>query len=419
MTLDQNMAIKTQNLNLSNTGFSKVNNAQRNVHLKDEIAYTAKKINYWALCGLIFLTLGIIATAIATCGLNQIIFQATVATLDATLGMGACAIFIGTISITKALIDRNAIINNPKRYGLVGITNLQATCWLNSLMQMLLNISDIKNSLRLNPHFKEFIDSYQNALNKDQSVNTLRLKKFLKTKCPDVAENTIFHDSHEVLVEILNLCANLDLQNTLIERKHYLHQDGTRSVSELKTKNKGSISLPPPRKSKKDTLTQRLDEYFISIQNQRVNEIATVITQQDDRSLLGRILKRKKDVTTDVVIGEKTLILEENKLQFAPKNLFLNIQRYEYDPTSLNTRYVNNSVDIPFMLKLNKKYLEDNQSSTYELLSFIRYIDSHYIAYVKKNGSWFKCDDNDVKKISLDEAKNASKLAYLVHYKKL
>ena len=126
---------------------------------KDKVDKTAKKINYWAFFGLIFFTIGVIATTIATCGLNQIIFHATVATLDTVLGSGAIGLTIGSTFITKVLIDKNNNINISKKSGVVGIANKDATiCWLNSLMQMLLNIPDLKETLKLNSHFKEFID---------------------------------------------------------------------------------------------------------------------------------------------------------------------------------------------------------------------------------------------------------------------
>ena len=81
---------------------------------KNKVDKTAQKINYWAFFGLMFFTIGVIATTIATCGLNQIIFHATVATLDTVLGSGAILLTIGSIFITKALIDKNKKINKSR-----------------------------------------------------------------------------------------------------------------------------------------------------------------------------------------------------------------------------------------------------------------------------------------------------------------
>ncbi|HEU64703.1 MAG: hypothetical protein KR126chlam4_00833 [Candidatus Anoxychlamydiales bacterium] len=394
-----------------------VNNASKAIDIavvsKNKVDKTANKINYWALFGLIFLTLGIIATTIATCGINQIIFHATVATLDFILGIGAITFSIGAISITKALRDRSNIINNPKRYGVVGIENQDATsCWLNSLMQMLLNIPDLKMTLKRNPHFKEFIDKYERALKEDIKIDTIALREFLKTICPDITnERHAFHDSHEVLKAILDLfkSSNPNLQNKLITKNHFVHSDGKRTIREESMEDTGLLELPPPAKrQKKDNLQGWLLEKFSSEQSNEVNVTDTITRYEPKKSFFG-LITREEEITEEVVVGRKTNVLEERKFSFAPNDLFLTLQRYE----------CNYKVQVPFNLKIRKNHFESNLDADYRLNNFICHIGRHYISYVKKGDSWFKCDDEYVKKISLNEAKSAAKKAYIIHYKKL
>ncbi len=359
---------------------------------KSKGAETAKKINYWAVFGLMFFTIGMIAITVATCGLNQIIFHATVATLDTVLGSGAIGLTIGSIFITKALIDKNKNINILKKTGLVGISNKDATtCWLNSLMQMLLNIPDLKETLKRDSHFKEFIDKYEKALKEDIQIDSIALREFLKTICPDLREERhAYHDSHEVLKAILDFfkSSNSNLRNTMIVKNHFLHPDGTTTTGEQRLEDTGVLELTPPAKKQKiDNLKRWLSAKFSSVQN---NE----------------------------VVG-KTNILEEIKLSFAPNDLFLNLQRFELDTKTNRIKKLNNTVEIPVNLEISKNHFENNLDASYELNNFICHINMHYIAYVKKGSSWFKCNDKNVTKISLIEALKASENAYLIHYKKL
>jgi len=382
---------------------------------------TAKKIHRLVYFGLTFLTIGLIAISIATFGLNQIVFHATIATLDTVLGMGSISLSIGGASIIKALFDRKSYIYNPKRYGLVGIKNPSASnCWLNSLMQMLLNVPDIKSTLGQNSHFKKFIDDYEKDMNENRKPNANSLKEFLKTICPDLNSGNNFHDVHEVLNAILNMCkgSNRDLQNSLTEKKHYSHSDGSRSISDpQRLDNTGSIVLDmPPKLPRRITLHRLFNEFFSSqLDASSIPDIRTVYRKKT--YLLGFL---KRDVPESVAFGEKTPILEEKKFAFAPKNLFININRASIDKRTKESKFIKTAVTIPFSLKLNQNHFETDQSASYALSSFIKFVDNvHYISYVKKGNEWFKCNDGDVKRISLNEAMNASKTAYLIHFKKL
>ncbi|NGX52390.1 MAG: hypothetical protein KR126chlam5_00687 [Candidatus Anoxychlamydiales bacterium] len=383
---------------------------------KSKGAETAKKINYWAFFGLMFFTIGMIAITVATCGLNQIIFHATVATLDTVLGSGAIGLTIGSIFITKALIDKNKNINILKKTGLVGISNKDATtCWLNSLMQMLLNIPDLKETLKLNPHFKKFIDKYEKALKEDIKIDSIALREFLKTICPDLREEShAYHDSHEVLKAILDFfkSSNSNLRNTMIVKNHFLHPDGTTTTGEQRLEDTGVLELTPPAKKQKiDNLKRWLSAKFSSVQNNEVVEIDTIRRYEPKKYFFG-LMTRQEEI-------KKTNILEEIKLSFAPNDLFLNLQRFELDRKTNRIKKLNNTVEIPVNLEISKNHFESNLDASYELNNFICHINMHYIAYVKKGSSWFKCNDNNVTKISLIEALKASENAYLIHYKKL
>ena len=41
-------------------------------------------------------------------------------------------------------------------------------------------------------------------------------------------------------------------------------------------------------------------------------------------------------------------------------------------------------------------------NTDYELYGTVNYIDNHYKAYVKRNGVWFKKDNNNITKININ-----------------
>lgn len=389
-----------------------------------EFLKTVNKIKILAFIGLAFLSIGIIFTTFASLALNQILFHATVATLDIVLGAGAISLISGAIGIFKAKYDSQKVIFNPKRFGLVGLINSDFTCWLNSLMQMLINIPDLKRTLRQYPNFKKFIDDYEKILKdfdrKKNVVDATYLKGFIKTICPTITDENSFNDSHEILNPILDMCRNTNpnLRNVLIEKNHFKHQNGTISVSEKRVENNGAISLPSPSKNtKKDSIKERLNAYCRSVQDSYTNDTVTASKKVKQRFLFN-LLERETQVQENIVVGTKQLFLEEKKFAFAPKDLFLNIQRYDVDKRTKSVIYLDKNVDAPLELTLNEQHIEKTRA-TYSLSSFVRFVgENHYIAYVKKGNHWFVCNDESIKKISNDEVLKASKKAYIVHYKK-
>ena len=387
----------------------------------------ANKINSWAVVGSVFLAIGLVASSIAGLGLNHILIQASIHTLDFALGAGVISTAIAVISFFIAYMDSNSNDNrsntqnhssvastpsspgkpssaDPKAPGrsgaprggsaahgsppappyihkeVVGIQNNQGlnNCWINSLLQILLNSEDLKQSLKNIPAFKKFIDRYDLKRNgSNVTLNAQEIREYLSENS-DIASESKTEDLHEPLNRILELLRskNPGLQNSLYTYHHYEYADGRpNEVSSIKDENNGIIGLP---ESSNDNLQARLSEYFHSPQNQ-------------------------------VVVEERKLVLEERKLAFAPKDLFFHIQRYLHQDMLLA---------VPQNFSLEATYLEDNKSKDYELKGFAVFLSGHYISYVKKADQWYMCNDSTVEKASEEEALTAAILAYIVHYER-
>ncbi|TSJ80598.1 ubiquitin carboxyl-terminal hydrolase family protein [Cardinium endosymbiont of Dermatophagoides farinae] len=87
-----------------------------------------------------------------------------------------------------------------------------------------------------------------------------------------------------------------------------------------------------------------------------------------------------------------------------------------------NQSKISDSVREAMHIKIQS---DPNQDATvsFDLNGFIVHrgdgtTDGHYVAYVKRKGKWYKADDSVITEISLEEATDKSKTAYLLFYTK-
>ncbi len=374
---------------------------------------TANKINNWMIFGYIFLAIGIIATLVATGSLTNILTFIPSSASETILGVAASSIFIGGSCVLKSLYDKKykAIDCNPKDVGITGIKNSNNNCWLNSLLQILLNNETLREGLKNNKIFKRFIDQYEAAVKGSQNPDSQPLRVFLSYLCPSINRNNEFQDSHEPLVAILDLLRskNPNLQNTLITKNHYRYQNGKEEVSDKREENNGIINLPISSKVRSLTIPNLIAEYFHSKQKTQANITQEVESTVQEDCFFG-LWKRNKIIKETVVVERRDMVLEQRKLAFAPKDLFFCVQRYLSNP----------NVNVPLNLNLEKGYFENNQGANYRLDGFACNLNRcHYISYIYRNGIWFLCNDNQVEPISEAAAKKAATKAYILHYTKL
>jgi len=371
----------------------------------------ANKVNNWMKAGYLFLAIGIIAALVAT-GSFAAIIHASMATSNMILGGAGSAIFLGGILLAKGLYDRKykAPDCNPREYGLSGIQNTSNNCWLNSLMQVLLNRDVLRQDLHQNRNFRAFIDRYDRALEGADRPDSQPLRVFLSGLCRDITTDAQLQDADEPLGAILQILQNrnANLRNSVNATFHYRYASGRLERTQKREDDNGFIKLPISSKVAYN-LPALLAEYFHSKQNADAH-----ITQRVERTVqepcLWGLFNRNKVVAENVVVERRKLILEQRKYAFAPNDLFISLKRY----------LVNPNVDVPFNMTMDRKYFETNQVANYELDGFTSHVSGiHYISYVKRNGIWFLCDDNSVHPVSQATAKNAARKAYIVHYKKL
>jgi len=375
---------------------------------------TAKK-NNWMIFGYVFLTIGTIFALVSTGGFLHIFHSISTYTSETILGMAATAIFIGgatiLINFYKTKIKAKTIVYNPKDFGIIGIKNTNNNCWLNSLLQILLNNTNLKQMLQTNENFKRFIQQYDLAVERGEMPDSNFLRNYLSKHTTITTDSTI-QDLHEPLTYILDLLRekNLSLLNTLTTIKYTKSNTSDKSYTNVEKQNiNGIINLPFPDGENKTSLSNLIQSYFYSPQDYEFNIIEDKEKTVKQNRFFG-LWNTIKTVIESTIVDRVHCFLEERKLAFAPENLFFNVQRYQVDP----------SVYVPVNLHLAGKYFVNNQTTNYTLESFACHIKGmmHYISYIKKNGIWFLCNDTSVKSVSEEAAIEAAKKAYVLQYKK-
>ncbi|NGX62692.1 MAG: hypothetical protein KR126chlam6_00092 [Candidatus Anoxychlamydiales bacterium] len=385
-------------------------------------------VNSWAVVGTVFLAIGIVASSIAGLGLNHILIQASIHTLDFALGAGVISTAVAIISFFIAYMGSNSndtrsnTQNNsstatpsasspgkpsadPKAPGrsdaprggssargtpappdihneVIGIQNAQNdkglnNCALNALLQILLNCEKIKLRLKKIKPFEIFIQAYD-SFKKGNEITAQDIRKYLADR-KIMQEGAEPEDVNAILEFILEqLRYEEDMKNTLITTNYFATQKEALERGNTAEDNNGIITLPPNLSN--GDLKTRLSDYFYSHQN--------------NPSTAG---------------APRLHFLEERTLAFAPENLFFHIQRTYAEPFALIQQ-------LPLNLHLETKYFENKQSKDYALKGFVVHVPGHYYSYVKKANKWYKCDGPSVEGVSEASALEATTKAHVAHY---
>ncbi len=83
---------------------------------------------------------------------------------------------------------------------------------------------------------------------------------------------------------------------------------------------------------------------------------------------------------------------------------------------------INDAINAPHRINLPGSSVLTGEGGGYECDAFVCHRgDSmhggHYVAYIRTNGVWWLCDDEDVTPVSMADVNQARRLAYLLHYR--
>ena len=112
---------------------------------------------------------------------------------------------------------------------------------------------------------------------------------------------------------------------------------------------------------------------------------------------------------------------KQTRFERVPKILNFHFKRFEGDFKSMRKNDIH--VDFPFDLDMSPYHAhgckETNHDAAYELYSVVQHSGvlegGHYVAYVRRDGAWFLCDDAVVREADENEVKSSQ--AFMLFYK--
>lgn len=288
----------------------------------------------------------------------------------------------------------------------VGIPNIGNSCYIASVMQMILTIPQYRNLFMNNPHEElynneifEVIDSGRNLLlaMPNLAATSEQITAFRTALISsgwlggEIADEATQQDAGELMIYILDLLGN----NERVNRLHAWQDRGSGVGPATEHANDSIINLSGIRfagnsQSIEDLLEQNLSPTRVEsemLNNNTVRDhmwrlegtLPNVLTFQLNRfsfsTILGRVFKLKEKVTTGATLAiPNTMTPDGSTVQY-------NIQS--------------------FIVHLG-------QSTS----------NGHYVSYVRRSDGWYLCDDSRIYKVSDAEVSEKVKDAYIISYLK-
>jgi len=291
--------------------------------------------------------------------------------------------YIGVIGVCLLLTPAVHGANEP-----VPLPNVQVTCYLNSWLQCLYNLTELRERI-----LASFSEDVEPPYDKQSSVASDVIRALYRmdqvAHNPSVRLNTaMFREAcsniaHKVgggYSDVLNVFLPFfrELKTTYVDT---LYQQGYIGQSQY-THLHGMLSDMMITFTPTD-IPNKQNQLFFS---------AAVGPEQESGASLTRFISELESPDIHILnIPEPYMFiyfLELSSQRFT-------IPSYITFTTPDGTKYID---DIPILVPENSRY----QRITYALNSVSVFIPSpgHYVAYVMRNGTWWRCDDTEIDKIT-------------------
>lgn len=265
-----------------------------------------------------------------------------------------------------------------------GIINMGNTCYMNSVLQLLINCNSFIKTIKKNSNndnnikiFYEFIEDY---FTKKTSVKPLKLKKVIENNI-DFFNNYSQHDSFEFIVlflDFLNSKCNNEISNIFNIKTNINIKCKIINCNNESVHDEDNMYLMLPLKS-------NLDDSYREYKS----------TIRIDKDLIYCEKCKKKTISRKIL-----------SVINWPDNIIIVLKRF-YNNSQKN----NSDIDIPI-----------NWRHEYKLVGGIVHIGNsfggHYIYYGNKNNKYYLFNDTGFSEMNNNELNKLVKKSYILHYSK-
>ena len=296
-----------------------------------------------------------------------------------------------TIDFSGNTLKAQKFIDYKSLTGHVGLINMAATCYMNSILEMLFYI----------PAFRKLIYSipkHENSI--PYSLQRLFCLMQLSPTSPSTQElihsfgwtdrdSFIQNDVQEFLrVLISNLEEKLD-KTELKGRIQTLFSG--ESVQQIKCVNSKFMKETPDTFYDLSLVVKGKKNIFESLEEFTEEEVLEGANQYE------------------IEPGHKEDAIRSTKLKRLPPVLNVHLARFQYSPTSpTGMEKVRDLYEFPTEFDIGKYTTEPESKVEYQLVSILAHIGGsfggHYIAYCKSKGEWFRFNDEVVEKVTENDA---------------
>ncbi|MGL5263419.1 MAG: ubiquitin carboxyl-terminal hydrolase [Candidatus Rhabdochlamydia sp.] len=327
-----------------------------------------------------------------------------------------------------------------------GFENLGANCAFNSCLQIILHHPEWRNIYKM---IAEHYSNQDQQVDKDCGENMLAVLTTYDDACtyrkaissdysqkfrlvlhhlnPQIEKKSRHEDAHEVFITLVGeyeKIINLQKGEEHLLNTSYIH---FKNMLTKYYKVGKEVDIPndiPSCLSECNTLTKEEVQWQLQIElsahkiSPNFNELLQTFFNKKEEEITfsensAKLMKDEKCVQVE-------LIKEERKFAKKPTYLAIQFARFSHDergPSKIHTLII----DIPEQLDTTSLAIKDSSLGKYELTSFIVHSGTlnsgHYIAYLKKEDQWIKCDDESTSYTDKSDVLQDLSNSYMCFYK--
>jgi ubiquitin carboxyl-terminal hydrolase 8 len=314
---------------------------------------------------------------------------------------------------------------------LYGLTNLGNTCYLNSTLQIISCIYELNQYLlgiqtlhNIDDSYltKEWIHLYKCITNNNNCIiSPMRFieysREVSKRKHREEFSGFEQNDANDYfyfLIESFHNSLNKLDENINIEQSifpfinEYIYQIKQKDMSIISTLFQSFLFYNYVNAKTKNKEFHKIEHgYTIELSIPNLNNSNNISIYDCFNETFKNDILENENAWFDEKTNTKKDLIKETKICYLPPILVIHLKRW------VNYSHKNtNLIQCPFELDLSPFLFDSSIYRKYQLIGIINHIGNifggHYFSYVKKNDSWYCCNDTNFKKINEKEIINSS-----------